>query len=96
MGLGATKPVSWVSDKVRFNVACSATKTSLTIETVLLTSLDMILSNKQITKAQIRLRGCAGWSAALLFANPKDRFSHVKAHILSGRPPLGQGLEVLI
>ena len=31
----------------------------------------MILSIKQITKALIRLRGCAGWSAPLLFANPK-------------------------
>ena len=29
----------------------------------------MILSNKQITKALIRLRKCAGWSAPLLFAN---------------------------
>ena len=30
---------------------------------------DMILSNKHITKALIRLRGCAGWSAPLLFTN---------------------------
>ena len=29
----------------------------------------MILSNKPITKALIRLRGCAGWFAPLLFAN---------------------------
>ena len=29
----------------------------------------MILYNKRITKALIRLRGCAGWSAPLLFAN---------------------------
>ena len=34
----------------------------------------MILSNKGITKALIRLRGCAGWSAPLLFANTEDRF----------------------
>ena len=33
-------------------------------------SLD-ILCNKRITKALIRLRGCAGWSAHLLFANPR-------------------------
>ena len=32
-------------------------------------SLDMILSIKRITKALIRLRGCAGWSAPVLFAN---------------------------
>ena len=30
----------------------------------------MILSNKRITKALIRLCGCAGWSAPFLFANP--------------------------
>ena len=29
----------------------------------------MLLSKKRITKALIRLRGCAGWSAPLLFAN---------------------------
>ena len=32
-------------------------------------SLHMILSKKRITKAQIRLCGCAGWSASVLFAN---------------------------
>ena len=31
----------------------------------------MILSNKRITKVLIRLRGCAGWSAAVLCANPR-------------------------
>ena len=31
----------------------------------------MILSKKQITKALIRLRGCSGWSAPVLFANPR-------------------------
>ena len=30
----------------------------------------MILFKKGITKALIRLRGCAGWYAPLLFANP--------------------------
>ena len=30
----------------------------------------MILSNKQITKALIRLSGCPGWSATLLFVIP--------------------------
>ena len=29
----------------------------------------------------IRLRGCAGWSATLLFARNKIRFSHDEAHI---------------
>ena len=43
----------------------------------------MILSNKQITKALIRLCGCAGWSAALLFETPKDRFSRDEAQLKS-------------
>ena len=42
----------------------------------------MILSNKKITKALIRLRGCAGWSALLLFPNTVDRFSRMEAHIM--------------
>ena len=29
----------------------------------------MLISEKRTTKALIRLRGCAGWSAPLLFAN---------------------------
>ena len=41
----------------------------------------MILSNKQIIMALIRLRGCTGWSAPLLFAHPEDRFSRDQAHI---------------
>ena len=31
----------------------------------------MILTKKRITKALIRLRGCPGWSAPVLFANPR-------------------------
>ena len=41
----------------------------------------MILSNKRITKVLIRLRGCTGWSAPLLFANKEDMFSCNEAHI---------------
>ena len=50
--------------------AFSATETSLKSEFSLVASFDMILSNKRIRKALIRLHGCAGWSAPLLFANP--------------------------
>ena len=71
MGLIATKPVFGVSDKVRFKPACSATETSYKIEVSLVASLDILLSNKRITKALIRLRGCAGWSAPVLFAKPR-------------------------
>ena len=31
----------------------------------------MILSKNQITKGLIRLSGCAGWSAPVLFADPR-------------------------
>ena len=31
----------------------------------------MVRFKKRITKALIRLRGCAGWSAPVLFANPR-------------------------
>ena len=40
---------------------------------VLVASLDMIISNQQITKALIRLPGCAGWSAPVLFAKPRKQ-----------------------
>ena len=43
------------------------------IEISLEASLDMILSNKRITKALIRLCVCAGWSAPLLFVNHRRR-----------------------
>ena len=33
--------------------------------------LDMVLSKKQIKKTLIRQRGCAGWSAPVLFGNPR-------------------------
>ena len=35
-----------------------------------------------MTKALISLHAWAGWSTPLLFANPKDRFSRVKAHMV--------------
>ena len=70
MGLIVRKPVLGVSDKVRFKPACSAVETRKKIEISLIASLDMKLSNKRIAKVLIRLHGCAGWSATLLFANP--------------------------
>ena len=43
----------------------------------------MILYNKRITKALIRLRGCAGWSAPLLFEN-------LRSQVFSRRGPSRQ------
>ena len=68
------KPVFGVSEKVRFKPACSAIETSKKIETSRVAILDMIISITQIKKALIRLRRCTGWSAPLLFANPKTGF----------------------
>ena len=81
MGLLATKPVFRVADKERLKLVSSATETSWKTENLLVSSLDIILSNKRITKALIRLPGCAGWSAPLLFQKTKDRISHVEGHI---------------
>ena len=76
------KPVFGVSDKARFKSVSSATETSSKIEMSLLPSVDIILSKKRITKALTRLRGCAGWSAHVLFANPRRQgFSRVGAQL---------------
>ena len=58
-------------DKECFKPVSSAKETSLKIEISPAASLHMILSKKQNKKALIRLRGCAGWSAPVLFTNPR-------------------------
>ena len=70
MGSEAKKPVFGVSDNVIPKPTSSATETIYKSEILHVASFDMILSNKLITKALIRLQGCAGWSVPLLFANP--------------------------
>ena len=82
IGLVARNSVFGVFDKVRYKPDCSATDMNEKFEISLVESLDTILSNKRITKALIRLRGCEGWPAPWLFANPEDRYSHVEAHII--------------
>ena len=86
MGPGSTKPVFGISDKARLKPVSSATEISYEIS--LVASLDMILSNKQISKALIRLPERAGWSSPLLLANPKDRFSRVEAQMVLPRVTL--------
>ena len=47
------------------------------IEILPVARLNMVLSKNQITKALIRLHKCAGWSAPVLFPNPRRPvFSH--------------------
>ena len=50
----------------------------------------MLLCKKRTTKALIRLRECAGLSAPVLFANPRDRFSRVEAHVSIGSTTFGR------
>ena len=64
-----TKPVFGVVDKLELKPASKATETRYLIEISLVASLDIIVSKKRLTKALVSLRGCAGWSAPLLFAN---------------------------
>ena len=46
-------------------------------------SLNLILSKKRITKALIRLRGCADWFVVCCSQTPKDRFPRVEAHMFT-------------
>ena len=71
MGFEVRKPVFGVSEKARLKPNFSDTETSWKIEISLVEILDMILLDKQITKALISLHTCAGWSAPVLFANPR-------------------------
>ena len=75
MGLVARKPVLGVPVKARFKPVSSATETIKKIEISPVASLHINFFKKRITKALIRLRGCAGWSAPLLFANPQRHVS---------------------
>ena len=87
MGLDKRKPVFEVSNQVIPKPACSASKATynIAIMQVHVSSLDniMMVSIKPITKALIRLHGCGGWYAPLLFTNPEDMFSRDEAHLTS-------------
>ena len=74
MGLDATKPVFRVSDRVRLKQSPQLQR----LARIVIISFNMILSNKRIAKALIRL----GWSAPLFFQNTKYRFSGVEAHMV--------------
>ena len=56
-----------LTDQLKLKPACSATEANYNVEILyeaLLASLDDMLCRERITK----VRGCAGWSAPLLFA----------------------------
>ena len=59
---------SGVSDQARHKPACTATEASWSLEISTIESRDIILYKQRTTKALIRLRECAGWSAPFLCA----------------------------
>ena len=67
----STKPSSGFPIKRDSNQSPQLQRLARIFENLLEESLDMILFNKRITKVLIRLRGCSGWSAPVLFANPR-------------------------
>ena len=81
MSFVTRKPVFGISDQVRLKPACSVTEVSQRLEISYTETRGIILSRQRITKALIRLRGCAGWSASLLFAYAKSRFSLYEAQL---------------
>ena len=67
MNLVTRKPVFGVWDQVRFKPA------SWRLEILNIETRGIILSRQWTTKGLIRRRGCAGWSAPLLFAYGKKQ-----------------------
>ena len=80
MGFDVTSPVFRVSNKGILKPVSSSTETSKKVDIWFVTSLDMILYKKWITKALISLYGCESWSVPLLFTNPP------KTGFLASRP----------
>ena len=74
MSLVTRKPVAGVLDQVRLKPACKATEAVV--------SRGIILSRQRTTKVLIRVHGCVGWSAPLLFAHVINRFSHDLAQLI--------------
>ena len=68
LSLVTRKPVFGVSDQIRHKPACAATEASYSLEISDIETRDDILSGQRKLKVLIRLRGCADWSAPLLFA----------------------------
>ena len=72
MGLGATKSVFEVSDRASFKPVSTATETSYKIEISPVASLDMIDTfQKANNKGADQIARMQGWSAPVLFKNPR-------------------------
>ena len=76
------KPVFGVFHQVTLNPVCSTKEACYSHEIANIETRYIILPRQRTTKVLIRLRGCTGWSAPLLFAYGKTRFSHDVAQLL--------------
>ena len=81
MSLVTRKSVFGVWDQVRHKPACAATEAIWRLDISDIETGDIILPRQRTIKVLIRLRGCVGWSAPLLFAHGINRFSHDVAQI---------------
>ena len=81
LSLVTRKPVFRGFDKVRLKPASAATEASYRLEISDIEIRGIILPRQWTTKALIKLRRCKGWSAPLLFAYGKNRFSRDEAHL---------------
>ena len=88
MGRVARKPVVGVSDKMRLKPVSTATETSLKIKISLVASLDMVLSQKRLTKALIRLRDAQAGLHLFFFAN-------LRRQVFSRRGPYVNGGHII-
>ena len=84
MGHDVRKSVFGFYDQVISKLPAKVLQTSWKIECLLVASLDVILSDKQIKKALIRMPR-ARWSASILLTKPKDRFSNAECHIYQSK-----------
>ena len=78
LSLVTRKPIFGVCDEGKLKPAYAATEARL--ESSDIETRSIILSRQRTTKVLSSLRGCAGWSAPLLFAYWINRFSHDVAH----------------
>ena len=82
LGLNARRPVFGVYDQARLKPTCSVTESTCSKQAEILrvATLSIILSRGRTTKALIRLHGCVGWHAPLIFECNYVRFSLDTAH----------------
>ena len=81
MSLVTRKPVFGVYNQVGLSPVCAAKEARYRLGISDIETWCIILSRQRTKKVLIRLRGCAGWTAPLLFAYGKNRFSHDVAHM---------------